>query len=325
MCTPKARCFMPRSIRVAATRPTTSNTAPANCSANPCTSVPIPDADIGSGQHRSERQRPAGRPLPGTTYHWRVVATNVTETTDGPDRTFTTFPFISTRTNTAPTPTCASRPARPLCSTVAPTSWSPPPTAAAMTSSPIWSPGQTPFGGYPEAESPRAVLYGVHDGGIPGIDHPTNSGVDPYVATRGQKRLEHRIRRHSRQRDPASASLLLDPSAKPTPVSTPSLLAAQEAARPALKTASHRHPDPPAKRQPGAGHGGLARPRPSAEADGYIAKDLSPNGEHFVFGSTSQFEPDGNSNGDVSIYDRNLSTGETHVVSKTPAAPTCPA
>ena len=43
--------------------------------------------------------------------------------------------------------------------------------------------GQTPFAGYPEAEG--RVLYGVHDGGIPGTDHPTNRGIDPYLATRG--------------------------------------------------------------------------------------------------------------------------------------------
>ncbi len=37
-----------------------------------------------------------------------------------------------------------------------------------------------------------------------------------------------------------------------------------------------------------------------------VAKHFSADGSHFVFGSTSKFEPDGNSNGDVSIYDRDL-------------------
>ena len=64
-----------------------------------------------------------------------------------------------------------------------------------------------------------------------------------------------------------------------------------------------------------------ASPDPaSAKPDGYIAKDLSANGEHLIFGSTSQFAAGGNdSTGDVSIYDRNLKTGETHVVSNTPS------
>ena len=47
-------------------------------------------------------------------------------------------------------------------------------------------PGQEPFGSYPLASSPSRVLYGVHDGAIPGTNHPTNNGLDPYVATRGE-------------------------------------------------------------------------------------------------------------------------------------------
>ena len=39
---------------------------------------------------------------------------------------------------------------------------------------------------------------------------------------------------------------------------------------------------------------GSLNPGPSAKPAGYIAKDLSANGEHFVFGSKTKFEPDGN-------------------------------
>ena len=61
-------------------------------------------------------------------------------------------------------------------------------------------------------------------------------------------------------------------------------------------------------------------PGHSATPDGYIAKDLSANGDHLVFGSTSQFAAGGNnSDGDASIYDRNLKTGETHAVSNSPS------
>ncbi len=49
-------------------------------------------------------------------------------------------------------------------------------------------------------------------------------------------------------------------------------------------------------------------PGPTATPDGYIANDLSANGEHLIFGSTSRFAAGGNDEtGDVSIYDRNLS------------------
>ena len=35
--------------------------------------------------------------------------------------------------------------------------------------------------------------------------------------------------------------------------------------------------------------------QPSAKPAGFIGKHLSADGTHFVFGSTSQFEPDGDS------------------------------
>ena len=44
-------------------------------------------------------------------------------------------------------------------------------------------PGQHPFAGYPAADG--RVLYGVHAGIIPGPWNPTNNGIDPYVAVRG--------------------------------------------------------------------------------------------------------------------------------------------
>ncbi len=62
-------------------------------------------------------------------------------------------------------------------------------------------------------------------------------------------------------------------------------------------------------------------PGPSATPDGRIAQDLSANGEHLIFGSTSRFAQGGNDEtGDVSIYDRDLLTHETHVISNTPSA-----
>jgi DNA-binding beta-propeller fold protein YncE len=62
----------------------------ADCSANPCASVPIPDADIGTGTAvRSVSQQIQGLTA-GTTYHYRVIATNSLGTTKGPDRSFTT-------------------------------------------------------------------------------------------------------------------------------------------------------------------------------------------------------------------------------------------
>ena len=72
------------------------------------------------------------------------------------------------------------------------------------------------------------------------------------------------------------------------------------------------------------GMAGSINPGPNASPDGHIAKYFSADGSHFIFGSTSQFEPDGNKDGDVSIYDRNLGSGQTHVVSKTPSGENLP-
>ena len=75
--------------------------------------------------------------------------------------------------------------------------------------------------------------------------------------------------------------------------------------------------------------GGLAQgmkgsldPGPGAVQAGFVGQPLSDDGSHLVFGSASKFEPEGNSNGDVTIYARDLTTGITHVVSRTPAGTT---
>ena len=60
----------------------------ADCSSHPCASVPVPDADIGSGQGDVAVTQPISGLSANTTYHWRVVAVNAAETTTGVDHTF---------------------------------------------------------------------------------------------------------------------------------------------------------------------------------------------------------------------------------------------
>lgn len=61
----------------------------ADCSANPCTSVPIPDADIGSGASDVTVSQHIAGLTANTTYHWRILATNANGTSGaGVDRTF---------------------------------------------------------------------------------------------------------------------------------------------------------------------------------------------------------------------------------------------
>ncbi len=59
------------------------------------TSIPVPNADIGSGTTNVSVSQEITGLQSGLTYHYRVVATNSQETVDGPDQTFTTVPPAS--------------------------------------------------------------------------------------------------------------------------------------------------------------------------------------------------------------------------------------
>ena len=48
----------------------------ANCASNPCTSVPVPDADIGSGASDVTVSTHLSGLTQSTTYHWRIIATS---------------------------------------------------------------------------------------------------------------------------------------------------------------------------------------------------------------------------------------------------------
>jgi hypothetical protein len=71
----------------------------ANCSSNPCTSAPVPNANVGSGSSAMKVTHEVEGLTPGTTYHFRVVATNGSGPSAGPDRTFTTYAALAPNTN----------------------------------------------------------------------------------------------------------------------------------------------------------------------------------------------------------------------------------
>ena len=285
------------------------------------TSEPIPAVNLGSGTAFQSVQLQISGLSPGTTYHWRVVAKNSESPpggTTGPDHTFTTFPLVSKLSDgcsnaLARQQTGASQ----LLDCRAYEIVSAANTGGYPVESALASEGEvTPFGGYPQAEDPARVLYTVNHGAIPGTNHPTNKGGDPYVATRGESGW-------STQYVGVPAN---DPFAAAPFSSIPSGASA------GLEAFAFDDPDGcspcfegsytgvPVRLPSGElvqGMAGSENPGPSAKPEGFIAKDLSANGEHFVFGSKSRFEPDGAA-GELSIYDRNLKTDETHVVSKLP-------
>ena len=205
------------------------------------------------------------------------------------DHTFTTFPYEHRdRMTPAQTPTSASRPAPPCCSTAAPMSSSPPPTPAAMTSSrPRRRPD--PLRRLPRGREPvRASSTASTTAASPAPATRPTQGPDPYVATRGDE-----AGRPNTSASPLTTPSPPSPSPRPPPAPTraskPSPSAAPTAARPALKAAT------PASRSACQTANwcrawpARSNPAPRAKPDGYIAKDLSANGEHFIFGSTSQF------------------------------------
>ena len=275
-----------------------------------------PSLDLGSGREPQSVTVQLSGLAAGTTYHYRVFAGNVSGTEQGLEHTFTTLSYIPSSGDACPNAHARQQTGAALlldCRAYELVS------AADSGGYDVESnliAGQTPFPGYPQADG--RVLYGVDGGGIPRAGEPTNRGVDPYVASRSEEGWSTEY-----VGIPAGDRFAQAPFSSP-------LLAADAG----LQTFAFGGPglcSPcfggsgvetgiPLHLAGGALVQGMAGQfaEPEAKPDGYIARYLSANGEHLVFGSTSQFAEGGNEEtGDVSIYDRNLTTGKTFVVSNT--------
>ena len=147
-----------------------------------------PDADAGSARTPQSVSVQLTGLTPATAYRYRIVAANASSPpggTIGPEHTFTTLPSVKEPSETCPNAHVRQQTsAAQLLDCRAYELVSATNTGGYDVESDLIE-GQTPFPGYPQAEG--RVLYGVHDGGIPGTDHPTNRGVDPYIATRGHE------------------------------------------------------------------------------------------------------------------------------------------
>ena len=146
-------------------------------------SAPLDESGLGMGKEFVTTSVSLNNLAPGTVYHYRVVATNHAGVgIANVDRTFRTYssgtaddcPNAHERQQTGAALLLDCR-AYELASAR---------NAGGYAVESNLVPGQTPFGGYP-ASGPSQLLYGTHDGGIPGAGSPTNHGVDPYIATRG--------------------------------------------------------------------------------------------------------------------------------------------
>jgi len=269
-----------------------------------------PSLDAGSAETPQSLTAHLGGLEQATTYHYRVVAENFLKTATGAARTFTTLAFAS------PTDPCPNAHVRQQTSSAGLLDCRAYELVSAANSGGYdvessLIEGQTPFAGYPEAED--RVLYGVHGGGIPGTNHPTDRGLDPYLATRTNEGWTTEY-----VGIPSNATPSTSPFASPLQGADAGLdtlaFGGSELCSPCFPDGSTGQPLRLPNRELTQGMSGPLDPGPTAEPAGYIAKPLSADGTHLLFGSTSQFAPGGNS-GQISIYDRNLKTEETHVVS----------
>jgi sugar lactone lactonase YvrE len=250
----------------------------------------------------------------GTTYNYIFVATNQSGTTESEEQTFTTFPatkpfedacpnaHVRQQTGAALLPDCR---AYELAS------------ASDQNGYDVESylvEGQEPFGGYPEAEGPSRVLYGVHDGAIPGTGHPTNHGLDPYVATRGATGWSTKYVGIPADL-PYSAESFASPLRGADAALNTFAFGGPSLCSPCFSDGSTGIPVTLPDGSLAQGMTGPRDPGTSATPNMLVKKSLSAGGTHIIFGSISEFETGA---GSPAIYDRDLATGVTHAVSKLP-------
>jgi hypothetical protein len=283
-------------------------------------SYPVPGADVPHTNFGLESFRgllEGFQPL--TDYHVRLAATNVSGTGYSADATLRTLPAG----DSGATENCVNALARkqtgatglPDCRAYELVSA--PYTGGFDVESPM-VPGQTPFAGYPSADG--RVLYGVHAGVVPGPWKPTNRGVDPYVAVRGADGW-------------ATDYVGLPADLSPKKSAFSSILGGADADLHTFAFAGPGLCDPCFASSPETGIP-LRRPDgelvqamagsnpievPNLKPEGRVAKMLSADGQHLVFGSQYPLVPGANnSGGNLNIFDRDLATGITQLVSTTP-------
>jgi hypothetical protein len=277
-------------------------------------SQPVPEAELPNNLGTQSFAVTLSGLSAGTTYHYRVVATNLNGTVNGTDHVFSTFPGNSNEIDQ-----CANAQVRQQ-------------TGASQLldcrAYELASAAST--GGYdvqstlipglvtlpPEPDASDRVLYSVHFGSIPGTGEPTNFGLDPYVATRGGSSWSTEY-----VGIPAGGTPSVEPFGSPLAGSSAGLtafaFAGPELCDPCFSDGSRGIPVRLTDGSLVQGMQGSLDPGPGAEPAGLVAKSLSDDGSHLVFGSTAKFEPA--ATGTLTIYDRNLSAGSTQVVSTLPS------
>jgi sugar lactone lactonase YvrE len=282
---------------------------------DPCTTA-FPDTHIGSNLEFHLGSKELEGLQAATTYHYRVLATNSVGTKPGPDRTFSTYQFSSELADSCPNALARQQTGAALASDCRAYELVSSAHAGGYDVESNLVPGQTPFDGYPNAESPLRVLYGIHNGAIPGVaGNPTNRGVDPYIATRGSEGWTTSYVGIPAN-DPFATSPFSSTLAGADAGLTSFAFAGAEICSPCFEDGSTGVPVHLPDGSLVNGMAGSIEPPTPATSDGLVKKHFSADGSHFVFSTTTELQGGGNdSTGDVSIYDRDLSAGTTQVVS----------
>jgi DNA-binding beta-propeller fold protein YncE len=284
------------------------------CSSNPCASGPEADS-IGSAL----TPRPSSDQLtglqPDTSYYYRVVATNVAGTDAGPDRTFITFKLPQFD------PSCSNNLVRQQTG------------AAYLLDCRAYElvsaedqggydvasdlvPGQRPYGGYPHATD--RVLYAIHNGGVPNTGKPTNRGPDPYLAVRDAANEHWTTKYVGIPADIGSAAPFSSTVAGGDESLGSFAFAGTEICDPCF---GGEESGIPLRLPDGSLVQGMKGSLPVTDPTpaGEVRKPLSSDGSNLVFASKQAFVAGANENNtDVTIYNRDLATDVTTIVSRLP-------
>jgi len=174
-------------------------------------------------------------------------------------------------------------------------------------------PLQTPLDAYPRASD--SILFSMHVGIVPGLNgSPTNLGRDPYIARRGPNGWKSEY-----VGLPADGMAEYGAFGSPLLGADPMLeqfaFGGKDICDPCFPDGSINLPLRKANGELVKGMAGTFNP--AADPSGEVRKPLSADGGHLVFGTDQKFEPAG-LEGATSIYDRNLTTNVTQVVSTMP-------
>jgi sugar lactone lactonase YvrE len=276
-------------------------------------SAPASDVGMGFGRQYSSISISVSGLQAGTKYHYRVVGTNATGSGSS-EATFTTFPFVAAVNDLCPNAHERQQTGASLLRDCRAYELVSAANAGGYDVESDLAPNQKPFGGFPEAIGPSQVLYGVHDGGIPGTGNTTNHGVDPYVATRSADGWSTRYVGIPADQPGSNGPFASTVAGADSHLGT-FAFGGSEVCSPCFPDGSTGIPLhlPDGSLVQGMG-GSLDVPKP--ESSGEIAKPLSADGSHLVFGSMQRFEPGGNNeDGNLTIYSRDITTGGTEVVS----------